>query len=80
MLAAKDYYELFTLVRNSQNFSQLKTRVKQTSTGTYLKRLAGSYGDIAVLFYEDQYEEAGEQFVKSLMPKKFKKHSYISWD
>ena len=78
--AAKDYYELAMMIKNSENFSIIKKRVKATPTTTYLQRIFSSYGDVAVLFYDEQYEEAGEALVKSVFPKKFKKHSNIEWD
>jgi len=34
--AAKDYYELAMMIKNSENFSIIKKRVKATPTTTYL--------------------------------------------
>lgn len=79
-IAAKDYYELAMMIKNSENYSIIKKRVKATPMTTYLKRILMSYGDVAVLMYDEQYEEAGEVLVKSAFPKKFKKLSNIEWD
>ena len=79
-VAIKDYYELAMLIKNSENFSIIKTRIRATPMTTYLKRIVMSYGDVAVLFYDDQYEEAGEYLVKELFPKRYKMHSNIDWD
>ena len=33
-----------------------------------------TYGDVSVLFYDGEYEKAGEYFVKEIFPKRYKKH------
>ena len=59
-VAAKDYYELAMMIKNSENFGIIKDRVQATPISTYIKRMFMSYGDVSVLFYDDLYEEAGE--------------------
>ena len=62
-VAAKDYVELVELIKNSENLTIIKDRIRATPTTTYLKRIFMSYGDVSVLFYDGQYEEAGEYLV-----------------
>ena len=59
-VAAKDYYELAMLIKNSENFRIIKDRIQATPITTYMKRMFMSYGDVSVLFYEEKYEEAGQ--------------------
>ena len=77
---AKDYVELAMQVYHSENFRIVRDRVRATPTTTYIKRAFNSYGDIATLFYDEQYEEAGEELVKALFPKRYRSHSNIHWD
>ena len=79
-VCAKDTAELLWKIKDSDNFSIINKRVKAESIFTYLKRIIMSYGDVAVLLYDDQYEEAGELFIKSVFPKKYKMRSNIEWD
>ena len=62
-VAAKDYYELAMLIKSSDNFRIIKDRIQATPTSTYMKRMFMSYGDVSVLFYDGEYEKAGEYFV-----------------
>ena len=50
---AKDYVELAMQVYHSENFRIVRDRILATPITTYIKRAFNSYGDIAVLFYDD---------------------------
>ena len=76
----KDYAELGMQIYNSENFSIVKDRILATSVKTYIKRAFKSYGDIATLYYDEQYEEAGEALVKYMFPKRYRSHSNIAWE
>lgn len=59
-VCAKDYYELAMMIKSSENFGIIKDRIQATPISTYLKRMFMSYGDVSVMFYDNQYEEAGQ--------------------
>ena len=59
VIALSDYYGIALMLKDSENFSIIKDRLQATPTSTYMKRIFMSYGDVSVLFYDDQYEEAG---------------------
>jgi len=79
-IVAKDYYELAMTVYTSKNFIIVKDRVSSTPWTTYVKRAFKSYGDVATLYYDEQFEDAGEAFAKGMFPKRYRNNSNIDWE
>lgn len=78
-IVAKDTYELVMLMTKTENFNIIWNRMSKTSFSDYFKMFIWAYGDVAVLYYDEQYEEAGKELVTLINPSRYKKHSNVDW-
>ena len=79
-IVAKDYVSLALLIKDSDNFEILKNRVTMNGVMYYIKIIAMTYSEVAMLFYDHEYKKAGNHFAKEVFPKKYKSRGVVEWE